>query len=38
MNAYLYFVGACGALVVFFAGMALGSFITERQYKRDKKK
>lgn len=37
MNVYLYFVAVCGALVLFFAGMAVGSFITERQYKKDQR-
>lgn len=34
MNVYLYFAGVCGILCVFFGGMALGSWITERQYKQ----
>jgi len=38
MNVYLYFVAGCAALVLFFAGMALGSFITERQHKNHKEK
>lgn len=34
MSAYLYFAAACGILVVFFAGMAVGAFITECQQKK----
>jgi len=30
MNVYLYFAAACGILVVFFAGMAIGAFIIEK--------
>ena len=35
MNAYLYFVAVCGALCIFFAGMAVGAFIVERQHKKE---
>lgn len=38
MHVYLYFVAVCVGLCIFFAGMALGMFIVEWQYKKDKKK
>ena len=38
MTAYLDFVIACGILGCFFAGMAFGMWITERQYTRKRGK
>lgn len=32
-----YLIGICGILVIFFSGMAIGSFIAERQYEKEQK-
>ena len=37
MNVYLYFVGACVALCIFFAGMAIGMVIADKQHEKEKK-
>lgn len=37
MRVYIYFVVACAILCIFFAGMAVGMFITERQQKKREK-
>lgn len=36
MIAYLYFAIACAIGCIFCGGMALGMWITERQYKKEK--